>query len=165
MCAIQVTPPWLVEARKHLGLKEGPGSKDNPTVVSFYALAGHPEVKHDEVPWCAAFVGAMLTKVGIKGTGTLWALDYSTWGQKLKMPVLGAIATKKRNGGGHVAFVIAADPNYVWLLGGNQSDSVCIAKYARKDIYSYSLPEGWDIKTIPALPKNITGAASGVSER
>lgn len=157
------TPPWLAEARKYLGLKEGPGAQDNATVVSFYAAAGHPEVKHDSVAWCAAFVGAMLHKVGLKGTGSLWALDYSHWGQPLKMPVLGAIATKKRVGGGHVAFVVAASPTTVWLLGGNQGDAVCIEAVPRPSINSYALPAGWDLKSIPALPTTAKGA-SGVSE-
>lgn len=163
MTVTPTTPPWLVQARRYLGLKEGPGAADNPTVVAFYADCGHPEVKHDATAWCAAFVGSMLHKAGIKGTGTLWALDYSHYGQKLLLPVLGAIATKKRTGGGHVAFVVAASPSTVWLLGGNQGDAVCIEAVPRSSIFSYALPPGYDAKTLPALPIKATGGA-GVSE-
>lgn len=156
-------PPWLTEARKWLGLKEAPGAANNPAIVAMYKDAGQGGVKQDSVPWCAAFVGAMLKRVGLKGTGTLWALDYSKWGQRLKEPVLGAIATKKRDGGGHVGFVVAANKTTVWLLGGNQNDAVNVARYPRSAIYSYALPSGFDAKTLPKLPSTATGKA-GVTE-
>jgi hypothetical protein len=43
--------------------------------VKFYAESGHPEVKHGSVPWCAAFLGGVLHESGLKGTGTLSALE------------------------------------------------------------------------------------------
>ena len=140
-------PKWITIARTYLGTKEGVDDADNPVVVGFYKLAGHPEVKHDAVPWCAAFVGAVLALAGIKGTGTLWALDYSKWGQKLKGPALGAIATKTRNGGGHVFFVVGWDKDYVYGLGGNQGDAVSIVRFPRSIINSYTWPSGVPVPT------------------
>jgi uncharacterized protein (TIGR02594 family) len=133
-------PIWIKKAKTYIGLAEGPGAADNPKVVAFYAKAGHPEIKHDSVPWCAAFVGGVLADCNMKGTGTLWALDYAKHGTKLSKPAVGAIATKKRNGGGHVFFVVGWDATYVWGLGGNQGDKVCIVKYPRSILYSYTWP-------------------------
>lgn len=141
-------PKWTNIARSMIGTTEGAGAKNNPIVVSMYALSGHPEVKADSTPWCAAFVGYCLKKAGLRNTGTLWALHYATYGQKLKAPVIGAIATKKRDGGGHVFFVVDFDNTYVWGLGGNQRDAVNVMRYRRDELVSYNWPDGI------ALPKD-----------
>lgn len=156
-----VAPRWIAQARKYIGLHEGPGAADNPKVVRFYALAGHPEIKHDSVPWCAGFVGGVLAECGIKPTGTLWALDYARWGQKLKTPAVGAIATKKRNGGGHVFFVVGFDKDFVSALGGNQGDAVSIVKYPRSVIHSYSWPAGEPLPAAQASAGKVTGGKAG----
>ncbi|OCC01851.1 hypothetical protein BA190_26935 [Labrys sp. WJW] len=157
-------PAWLVEARKDLGLREAPGPKDNPDVVRMFAEAGHPEVKHDAVAWCAAAVGAWLARAGIKGTGSLWALDYAKWGQALPGPRLGAIAVKRRRGGGHVTLVVGGAGDRVFCLGGNQDDAVTIASYPAA-AFAYRWPSDVKIPEPPArLPTTITGARAGVSE-
>lgn len=158
-------PAWLRIARTYMGLHEGIGASDNPRVVSMYAACGHPEVKHDSVAWCAAFVGAMLAEAGFKGTGTLWALDYLKWGVALPGPVLGAIGAKHRNGGGHTFFVAGATPEYILALGGNQDDQVCIEAIPRADVDGYRYPAGVPVPH-PALfqPSTLAGARSGASE-
>lgn len=156
-------PKWIIKARSFIGLKEGPGAIDNPKVVAFYTKAGHPEVKHDAVPWCAAFVGGVLADVGVKPTGTLWALDYAKYGTKLSQPAVGAIATKKRQGGGHVFFVVGWDKDYVWGLGGNQGDAVSIVRYPRALLYSYNwppVPEQPDFKNQGTKSSKATGPLS-----
>jgi hypothetical protein len=50
----------------------------------------------------------VLTKVGLQGTETLWALDWSNWGTRLPGPAVGAFAPMKRQGGGHIAIGAAA---------------------------------------------------------
>jgi hypothetical protein len=45
-------------------VKEWPADSDKPVVQAYYKDAGHPEVRHDSVPWCAAFVSAMLARAG-----------------------------------------------------------------------------------------------------
>ena len=53
-------PVWLTKAKTCLGLAAGREHGDNPDVLAFYRDAGHPEIAHDTVPWCAAFVGGIL---------------------------------------------------------------------------------------------------------
>ncbi len=139
-------PNWITEARKMIGTLEAPKNADNPEVVRLFKDAGHPEVIHDETPWCAAFVGAILKRSGHQGTKSLWALDYENWGQKLNNVALGAIATKKRKNdrgevvGGHVFFVVGWDHDKVYALGGNQQDSVSILEYPRSVITAFRWP-------------------------
>lgn len=67
---------WMARARAQIGLRELSGSDDNSAILAFYKDAGHPEVAHDETPWCAAFVGAMLQRCGIAASGSLMARSY-----------------------------------------------------------------------------------------
>lgn len=140
--ASDAIPSWITVARSYIGTHEGVGARDNPIVVDMFRRSGHPEIKHDSVAWCAAFVGACLVQAGQQGTGTLWALDYARWGQSLLSPIVGAVATKKRTGGGHVFFVVDFDATTIWGLGGNQSDQVSIVRFPRSAIHSYAWPRG-----------------------
>lgn len=133
-------PKWLALAKQRIGLREGPGEADNPLIVAYYALCGQAGVKHDSVPWCAAFVGAMLALAGLKGTNSLRALSYSEWGYGLHGPAVGAIATKKRAGGGHVFFVAGWNEDTIFALGGNQGDAVCIQAIPRDRVEAYRWP-------------------------
>ena len=99
--------------------------------------------KHDEIPWCALFANMVLTKVGIKGTETLWALDWDKWGQKLPGPAVGAFAPMKREGGGHIAIVVGRDTRgNLMCLGGNQSDRVSIIPFPADRPLSFRWPVG-----------------------
>ena len=143
--------PWIVKAQSYLGLHEGTSLKANKTVLKFFQEAGHAEIKNDHTtPWCAAFVGAILKESGLQNTGSLLALSYSKFGQRLEHPIAGCIATKKRRGGGHVFFVVAFDAKYVYGLGGNQNDQVSIERFPRKAIFSYCWPPG------QAIPAGVT---------
>lgn len=80
---MQLNDRILQIARADEGTWEWAGADNNPVVVAYYAEAGHPEIKDDSVPWCAAFVGAVLAKAGVQGTGSLLARSYEKWGEKV----------------------------------------------------------------------------------
>lgn len=154
-------PSWLVRARGNLGVHEGDGIHSNPTVLRFFLEVGHGEVKNDHAtPWCGAFVGAMLHEDGKPVTATpLWALSWKDYGQRLAGPAVGAIGVKRRNGGGHVFFVVGWDAHNVYALGGNQNDRVCIERISRAAIDAYRWPPG---VPLPALAAS-GGVSSGVA--
>jgi uncharacterized protein (TIGR02594 family) len=160
--------PWMAEAEKLLGTYEAPGDKDNPEVVKLYAEAGHPEIRHDAVPWCAAFVGAVLKRAGLEGTGGLSAREYEGWGENLRAPIYGCIGVKKRAGGGylgHVGFVVAANATQIIMLGGNQGDVVSIAAFPRSQFTAFRWPKGVAIPDPPIpLPTSVGGAKQKVSQ-
>jgi uncharacterized protein (TIGR02594 family) len=149
-------PAWLSAARKDLGLREIVGSKDEPRIVQFFAEAGNAWVKDDETAWCAAFVGAKLAEAGIKGTGKLNARSYLDWGQPLAKPTPGAITVFKRGSSsweGHVALFLRDLGGTIEVLGGNQSNSVSIARYGKANLLGYRWPSGYALPISgPAKP-------------
>ena len=112
----------------------GPGAANNPNVVRYYADAGHPEVRADEVAWCAAFVGACLERAGVGSTRSLMARSYLAWGQALDEPRTGAIAVLSRGADpslGHVGFLVGLTASDIVLLAGNQGDAVSVQAFPR----------------------------------
>jgi uncharacterized protein (TIGR02594 family) len=134
--------PWLDMARKELGVEEVPGSGNNPAILGYYRDAGHPEVGSDEVPSCAAFVGAMLSRSGYRPSGSLMARSYLEWGARLDKPRLGCVVVLKRGAppAGHVGFAVEWNGATVKILGGNQSDAVSVATFSRASIIGYRWP-------------------------
>lgn len=160
-------PGWLALAADMLGVKEGPGAANNAQVVKLFADAGFPGIKTDSTAWCAAYVNAMLERAGHRGSRSLAARSFENWGVGLKEPALGCIATKKRAGSswqGHTGFVVGANKEQVFLLGGNQSDQVSVAAFKRSEIVAFRWPADMPIPTAPKLPTTVAGARSGVSE-
>lgn len=153
-------PKHMEIAAKFLGVRETPGKASNPIVDEMFTLAGFKGLK-DDVPWCAAFIAAMLKKAGlpneVEPKMRLWAASYGRCGVASKAPVYGAIGVKTRNGGGHVGFVVAANKDFIWLLGGNQGDKVSIAKFPRASFTAYRVPTGVDPATLPKLPTSAAG--------
>lgn len=76
--------PWITEARKHIGQMEIKGPRHNPLIIQFWKDIKRGGIKDDETPWCAAFVGAMLERSGIKSTRFESAKSYLNWGFRLK---------------------------------------------------------------------------------
>lgn len=121
--------PWMQRLNALLGLYEFPGAADNPAIIAMARACGGNIAriyKHDATAWCALTENYILTSSGFPNNGSLWALDFRKYGVKLKGPCIGAIATKTRDGGGHVFNVVGrtADGHIVGR-GGNQSDMVC----------------------------------------
>lgn len=123
---------WLVEARKHIGLKEIKGPLTNATIGTWLTRL-KAWWKDDETPWCGTFVAHCLTTAG-HPIPKHWyrALEWANYGFKLKAPVVGCIAVFTRTGGGHVGFVVgqSATGDYL-ILGGNQGDAVSIQTFPR----------------------------------
>lgn len=136
-------PAWLAAAWAELGVREIKGSKHDARVMAYYRESGHTEIGNDEVPWCAAFTGAMLKRGGCAGTGSLMARSYLTWGVPLDGARLGAVAVLSRGADpalGHVGFVVGAAKGKIYLLGGNQSDSVSVAAFDAKKVLGLRWP-------------------------
>jgi uncharacterized protein (TIGR02594 family) len=74
----------------------------------------------------------------------LWALSWSAFGAKPALDrdrgspaaALGDVLVFVRNGGGHVGLYVGEDASAFHLLGGNQSDRVCITRLAKSRLYA-----------------------------
>ncbi len=113
----------------------------NPDVLAFFAASGHPEIKDDETPWCAAFVGAVLGEIGLPNTGSLLARSYEDYGTEVSIAdaIQGDIVVLQRGSSswqGHVGFFHKLEGSKVYLLGGNQRDQVNISAYSKIKILS-----------------------------
>ena len=119
-------------AQKEIGTVEW-AKGDNPVVIGYFKDAGHPEVSTDATAWCAAFVGAMLARSGVKPTGKLNARSYLDWGAPVerKDAKPGDVVIFERGTGwqGHVGFLVKDGGVLINTLGGNQSDAVNIKGY------------------------------------
>lgn len=143
--------PWLDLAKAEIGTHEIAGGADNPKVMAYYRDAGHPEIDHDETPWCAAFVGAMLKRAGYPHTASLAARSYCTYGVGLDDPEPGCIMVMKRGGNswqGHVGFYLADAGSNIRVLGGNQRDAVNISEYPKSEVLAYRMPVAATVKAL-----------------
>lgn len=146
--------PWIAEGRKHIGLTEFKGPASNPTIVQFWKDIKRGGIKDDKTPWCAAFTGAMLERVGIRSSRFESAKSYLDWGTKLELPVYGCVVVFTRDGGGHVGFCVGQDgKGNLLILGGNQSDAVNIAAFKRDRVSGYRWNDAMGPhSTLPLLP-------------
>lgn len=156
-------PRWLTLARTQIGVREIKGPAHNPLIVEYWRAIKRGGIKTDEVPWCAAFVGAMLERSGIQSTRFESAKSFETWGTQLAAPVVGCIVVFSRAGGGHVGFVVGQDSEgSILVLGGNQSDEVNIRAFSRARATAYRWPSG---EPVPSLSIPIIAAGAPTSEK
>lgn len=141
-----MAPKWYELAQKEVGVKEAPGFANNPVVQQYYEEAGSGK-QPDSVPWCAAFVGAMLHRAGVKGSGLLAARSYLNWGKALQKPTQGCIVVFQRGSSswlGHVAFFVRTNPDgTIQVLGGNQGDKVSYANFSTNSRFLKVLGYRW----------------------
>ncbi|MET0969525.1 MAG: TIGR02594 family protein [Tardiphaga sp.] len=92
--------------------------------------------------WCAAFMNLVLKRTGHQGTGSDMARSFSSYGQRISGPQVGAIAVMSRGRrGGHVGVVSGIDDkgNPI-IVSGNHGNRVAESVYSRGRIYAYVMP-------------------------
>src|SRR5215211_4575366 len=143
-----MSAPWFSVATRFLNdhLKEAQGPANNATIVEMFRVSGHPEVKDDETPWCAAFVGACLRLSGYKSSGSLGARSYQTFGEDLRnQPRKGCIVVfwrdDPKSAKGHVALYDREDGDGIFVLGGNQGDAVSFGRFPKSRVEGSEGPE------------------------
>ncbi len=136
-------PPWYEIALREMaaGVAES-GSGAHPRILEYLATCSdleEGEWERDATPWCSAFVNWCLARAGIEGTDSGWARAWAEWGEPIDPPPVGAIAVWARGrtapdapvANGHVAFVVEDLGGNLLVLGGNQSDCVCLKAYPK----------------------------------
>lgn len=151
--ALEPAPRMLLEALKLFGTLETPGTANNTTIIAWAKEVGGKVAdvyKADSIPWCGLFMAVVAQRAGkILPASPLWALSWATFGTYQKTPMLGDVLVFTRNGGGHVGLYIGEDNICYHVLGGNQSDSVCITRIAKNRLYTCRRP----LYNVP--PKNV----------
>lgn len=157
--------PWITEAKKHLGLKEIPGTKHNPIIVGWLKAMG-AWWNDDETPWCGVMVGHCM-KVAKLSYPKLYmrASEWANWGVKLDAPIDGCVVVFSRKGGGHVGFVMGETKDgFLSVLGGNQGNAVTIAKFDKARVVGYYWPKEFPVPAIKSLSIVTVAGALSVNE-
>ena len=128
-------------AQRFVGIKEAPGSGSNPQVLAFLRL-DHSWPAGDDVPWCSAFVNYIAWLLRLPRSKDLAARSWLTVGIPVDLDhaEVGDVVVLKRGDGdqpgpevinapGHVGFFASRPGSKVYLLGGNQGDSVSVAGF------------------------------------
>lgn len=124
------------------GVKEVIGAKDNPRVLKYFDQIGFNGSKlKDETAWCSAFANWVTKTEGFEYSGKLNARSWLTVGQSTNQPDIGDIVVLWRDNPkswkGHVGFFVKQTQSYVYILGGNQANMVCIKAYPKSRVLDY----------------------------
>lgn len=132
-------------AQVFIGTDEVPGKATNPQILAMLQL-DDAWPTDDEVPWCSAFVNYIAFLLKLSRSKSLRARSWLEVGAgvMLERALVGFdVVILKRGTGeqpgpevinapGHVGFFSGYDADQVFLLGGNQGDSVTVVGYPRK---------------------------------
>lgn len=137
---IKDPPPWYLVAEEEIGTKEIDGSGNNPRILEYH-MATKLKATDDLTPWCSSFVCWCLEQCGIESTRNAWARSYLNWGKVLESPQYGCIVVFSRGtDSGHVGFYVGETKDSIIVLGGNQSNRVCMAEYPKQRLLQYRWP-------------------------
>lgn len=126
-------------AQRYIGIKELSGEKNHPLIQWWLSLCGFDMNTPDEVPWCSAFVNGMTWDLRLPRSKSARARSWLDIGVPVFLydAQLGDIVILSRGTNpvqGHVGFYAGVEGSKVIILGGNQSDSVCLAKFEQGDV-------------------------------
>lgn len=146
-------PLWIIEAQRHIGLKEIKGSKHNNFII-VWLKSLKAWWSDDETPWCGTFVAhCMKTANCVLPKYWMRAKDWLNWGKIIDKPFVGCIVVFERQGGGHVGFIVGRDENNnLMVLGGNQGDSVKISPFSVDRVLGYRWPNEYQLPIAKDLP-------------
>lgn len=138
--------PWLVEARRLMGVKEASGKANNPTIMD-WAEQLDIAYPNDEVPWCGLFVahciGATLPREPLP-SNPLGARNWASFGDACPLAD-GAVAVfwrgSKAGWLGHVGIVVGQTASTIELLGGNQSNQVSVVQMPKSRLLATRWPK------------------------
>lgn len=129
-------------AQRFVGMEEIPGTENNMSILAMLRL-DQKWPKDDEVPWCSAFVNYVAWLLRLPRSKSLRARSWLNVGMPVGLDLAWPgfdVVILKRGGGdqpgpeiieapGHVGFYAGKDQDGVFLLGGNQKNSVNVAKF------------------------------------
>lgn len=140
-----VSLPWIAEARRFLGLHEVKDAKKLDKALRLDA---------SEIAWCGAFVGMCIATALPNEpmiANPLGSRNWLKFGNSIGSPQIGAVAVfwrgSKTGWQGHVGFVAGHDKTHLHILGGNQSNSVSIARIAKDRLLGYRWPASHPLPT------------------
>jgi len=132
----------LLDMLSNYGMKEVAGPDSNPEILKFFDDLGYDYVNDDSTTaWCSASLSYYAKKHGYEYHKGLDARGWLKMPVKVLKPKLGDVVVFWRESPsswkGHVGLFIAQDLNIIYVLGGNQNNSLSIAAYPRDQVLGY----------------------------
>lgn len=120
--------------------KEVAGRRANPLIVRWLRAVG-VNTRSDETAWCSAFVYEVASQCAAERPTEAAGLARS-WlkvGEEVRLDhaAIGDVVVFKRGSKpwqGHVGLFVREKGNFIYVLGGNQRNSVNIAAYKKADL-------------------------------
>ena len=152
--------PWIIEGKKVFGLHEG---RDKTALTNWLKSDGQRLGDTEKLPWCGDYVETAIKNslpdepfTGAVGKNPYWARNWLKFG-KVVNPCYGAIIVFSRGSGGHVGFVVGEDDSDYYVLGGNQSNMVNIARLDKSRCLGFTWPVTYPNPGRP-LPRMTAGS-------
>lgn len=140
------TPPWIKELMKVDGLHE---VKDFEKLSKWLRSDGKTLGNPTKLPWCGDAVDTAMhlalpdePRPGDLGKNPYWALNWTYFGKPCR-PCLWAVGVFKRDGGGHVGFLMAQTDTHYLVFGGNQGNRVCLTWIKKDQLVEARWPLSW----------------------
>ena len=145
--------PWITQAKSALGRHE---ARDRTWLMDWLKRDVRSLGDPSKNPWCGDFVETCIRMglpdeplLGDLGTNPYWARNWLLFGQSVN-PITGAVLIFERSSGGHVSFAVGQDDTHFYVIGGNQSDAVTIARIAKSRLLGSRWPA-----TYPPRPQRL----------
>lgn len=159
------SPRLLVSALQTYGTVETPGPQNNPAILAWAKKAGLSSIyKRDSDAWCGLWMAYTALQAGWHlPPNPLGAQSWLLFGNRAKRPMLGDVLVfwreSPKSWKGHVGIYVGEDAESYHVLGGNQQDSVSIARVAKSRLLQARRCP-WLINQ-PANVRRVTLSASG----
>lgn len=140
----EVLLPLLKEAFKWIGEREVAGPESNPRILEL--INRWTPAKNDgDVAWCSIWMNEICKAAGFEYTGELNAQSWLKL-DSVQEPELGkTICVFWRESPdswkGHVGIYIREDEQSIYVLGGNQDNSVRVSPYPKDRLKGYRTPK------------------------
>jgi uncharacterized protein (TIGR02594 family) len=153
-------PRMVREAVKTFGVKEYPGSRDNPRILSWAREVGKSGswYNRDSIPWCGLWMAVIAQRANKTVVHEyLRAQAWLKFGRRRNGPaLLGDVLVFERgrpgSGKGHVGLYVGETEHYYYVLGGNQEDSVMVSRLEKRRLlqarYEYRIGQPRSAKRI-----------------
>ncbi len=149
---------WYNEALRLMGTKEVSGGGSNKDILDWATDLGI-DYKSDDIPWCGLFVGHCIGATlpdEVLPNNPLGAREWAKFGKACDSARIGCVLVfwreSKASGKGHVGFYYGEDGDGYYVLGGNQTDMVRVAKVPKSRFLAARQPA--TVSTLP--PKTVT---------
>ena len=151
-------PLMVTKALDLIDTKELSGKENNPVIIKWAKEVNDDIAKvytADEIPWCGLFMAVVAKRANKQVVkDPLWALNWGNFGKYTPQPMLGDVLVFVRKDAqgrkaGHVGLYVGEDKDCYHVLGGNQSDQVCVTRILKTRLYTARRPN-YNIQ-----PKNV----------